>query len=342
MNLASNLALAASLSLIGCLPSPDAVDDIGGEGGTVTEPPVGASQQEPLPTPFAIEGIYEGEQQWNLSELVTYRDDGGEAVAEATIEAIVGLTGLPSFLRDDAEGIVADLIGDEIASYADAALGQATILDDLASVLGTARVGTRLSIESFDGTTVTGEEQLTWMTLHHGDTATNGPLAAVIAPLGYDVVVADISGDVSPRRDALTLSSHGYVLRPDAIISVAGVEVLGFDTLEAALARIIDCDQLIAELTGPGGALSFSVVGYDVALSTQQLAPVCQDAKEEIVSYVLGTFEMNLGVATGGTLALIVDRGVVVAMRELDYAGEMTLLPIPLGFGVAYQSTRVQ
>ncbi|MBT8492575.1 MAG: hypothetical protein KJO07_05910 [Deltaproteobacteria bacterium] len=325
-----------AIAVVGCVPAgPGSNDSNGGgsgSGGGGSSSGGGGSTNT-----ASILGTYQGEQAWDLSEI-TVVDGGGDAVADLVVAEVVDATGLPSFLQDDATDVVDALIGDAVASVVDQHLGNSGIVLDLSGVLGTARLGTRLSLESRDGSTVTGQEELTSVILSHDGADHEIEIGSMLSVVGYDRALADVEGQLSSDDTMLAIAEHEYLLRVDTIIEVAGVEVLGYESLEAGLDTIIDCDDLLTSILGADGTLGVSVGGYDIELDASDLSGVCGAAKAELTGFVLDFFRTDAGVAAGGVLRVSGD-----TLQSTDYSGAITLLPtgIDPSFAIDYQVSRV-
>jgi hypothetical protein len=296
-------------------------------------------EPEPVPPPFVLDGTYEGTQVWDLGSALHFEDGPGTVVADAVVSAIVDASGLPSYLTSAAKPVVEALVHEPISTFVNNTFSGTTILDDMASAVGSVEVETRIELAlGDDGMTVTGSEEILSMTVQGVEI----PMVAINTLMGYDVTDADVNGEISEDESTLTVDTHEYRFRSDAILSIAGVDVLGYETLESALDSILDCEAMVDYMTDGAGSLSFGVSGYNKTIGFDSLMGICADARGYATDYVLDYFRRDFGVATGGTVSLADENqdGAVDELHSADYVGNITLLPLDPEFDIDFTASR--
>ncbi len=328
----TSLLVAISLSATACIADDKPVGDTAtaytpaSQRSVAQLPPLTKQQLRPL----RIDGSYRVVSRWDLSSAIA-GDSLGDTLATLMIAQAAGSLGLPSWWEDDAEDALSALAHDPLASFIDGNTpdivgGSDGLLAQLDAIFSNVEVTSRITLTtSDDGTSVTGSQQVLSVRLSYDGQSVDIPVAQLS---GSGTVVADVSASVV-ARDRLSVAEHSFVLRADPLAAIGLDGLLSISDISAYAAQAIDCNAIVASLTG-GNGLTLSFAGQSVSVGEGTLVSACESVRGEALDLVLGFFDTELGVATGGPLLMHDDAGngeVDRLFAAAGYTGVVESLP---------------
>jgi len=295
----------------------------------------GRKLAEPSARPLQLDGTYRVVGHWDLTGAFI-GESLGDTLARLLIAEAAGSLGIPSWWEDDAEDALLALAREPLANFIDANTpdvvgGSDGLMAQLSEIFSNVEVVSRLSLTTAaDGTSVSGSEEITSLRLHYDGQSVDVPVAQLASVAGAGTIVSDI---VATRDgDTVAVDDHSIVLRTDPLAAFGLNGLLSISDLTTYAEQAIDCDAVVAGLTG-GNGLSISFAGQTVSVGEGTLVSACEAVRGEALEQVIGFFQTEIGVSTGGPMTLQDDNGDADVDRLFSadgYAGVITSLPSSL------------
>lgn len=300
--------------------------------------------KQPVALPLRVDGTYRVVARWDLTSAIA-GDSLGDTLATLLIAEAAGALGLPSWWEDDAEAALSSLAHDPLADFIDANTpdvvgGSDGLLAKLGDILGNVEVVSQLSLGSNADGTVSGSEQITAVRLHYAGQSVEVPVAELASAAGAGTIESSF---VATRegRDRLSVEPHAIVLKSDPLAAFGLDGLLSITDIAAYAEQVIDCNAAVSALTG-GNGLSISFAGQSISISNGTLVSACEAVRAEALELVLGFYQTELGVSTGGPLLLqddTGDRNVDRLFAAAGYTGVIESLPESLQAPFAIELT---
>lgn len=256
-------------------------------------------------------GEHTATSRWNLSGPLSGGRTAGDAVADLLVDTLVGVSGVPSFLEDQAHEKLSALIREDVKAVVDAHAptelgpsGSATSV--LAAALADVTVRSKLTLEpgllpgDFKGREVV--ERITYEV----EEERYDVFPAALLGRADVTLEAEWSGDADADAKVLDAEPHGFALHFGELvrqIALHAIDAAELGDLASGVQDAIDCTSIVTLILGADSGLSFGVGDFTVEFDESELFGACGSTRGAAEERALGLFALDSGIVIGGKLS---------------------------------------
>lgn len=255
-------------------------------------------------------GSYDTTSTWNVSGPLAGGRTVGDAIADLLVDGIVGASGVPSLLEDQAHEALSDLIREDVKGavdgYVPAELAPTgTMTQLLGEALASLTVESTLTLEEgFLPGSLEGNETITNLSYAHGGVLHDILPADLLGALGA-TMKAEWKGD--EEDDAtLEIEPHGVSLHYGELVRLVALNVVdeaGLSELQDDVATAVNCSTIVAAILGDDASLELSISDWTYEMNAADIGSACDSTHSAVEDQVLGVFVKDAGVTVGGILS---------------------------------------
>jgi hypothetical protein len=279
-------------------------------------------------------GTYTTVSTWDISGPLAGGRTVGDAIADLLVDKIVGLSGVPSVLEEDAQELVSSLIRDDVKSAVDlyvpetlSPTGAMTVM--LGETLANVTVESTLHLEEgLLPNSLEGSETIDKLTFEHEGILHDLLPLDLLADAGAEME-AEWSGS-EDGETALEIDPHGVALQYGELVQRVALQLVdaaGLTQLKDDVAAAVDCNNVIADILDGEPAVELSVSSWSYSVDSTDLADACSSAQGLIGDRVLGMFARDSGVLIGGSLHIVGGDPAEGLTSASDFGGIVNVAP---------------
>ncbi len=248
-------------------------------------------------------GQYAATGTWDVAGPLKNRTVG-DAVADLLVEQVVGLSGVPSALKDKAQELTSKAVRAHVKAVVDKHVpaelqAGGSVSKVLATTLAAATVESSIVLEEglLPGC-MKGTETITAIKYAHGGKS----YTLTAQDLAGAAIVAQWEGD-EEGDDTLEVDPHAVPIQYGELVKrVAGhvVDTAGLKSLTDKVHAAVSCEQIIKLILGSGTGLKITVSEWSYTFGEADLKSACSGASGLIQKRVLGMFALDTKLEVGG------------------------------------------